>query len=41
MDDSRANKDYFNRAQEIMNDAEDNLEIAMTQIGKHFYDLWD
>lgn len=41
MDDSRANKDYFNRAQEIMNDAEDNLEIVMTQIGKHFYDLWD
>ena len=38
---TKMDEDYYNRLQEIGEDAADNLEIAMTQIGKHFYDLWD
>ena len=34
-------KDYFKRAEEIGEDAEHNLEVAFSQIGKHFYNLWD
>ena len=33
--------DYYRRAGELMHDAEHNLEVAFTQIGKHFYSLWD
>lgn len=34
-------RDYYNRSQELMKDAEDNVANAMRQLGEHFYSLWD
>ena len=33
--------DYYDRAAEIYKDAEHNLKVAMSQLGKHFFSLWD
>ena len=34
-------RDYYNRAAEIGEDAAHNVEFAMTELGKEFYNLWD
>lgn len=35
------NRDYYRRAQEIGEDAADNVAYAMQQLGKYFFDLQD
>jgi len=34
-------RDYYRRAAEIGEDATDNVALAMTELGKEFYNLWD
>lgn len=38
---TKMDEDYYNRLQEIGEDAADNLEIAFREISKNFFDLWD
>ena len=34
-------EDYYDRAKQIINDAEHNLEVAFQQLSKNFFSLWD